>query len=220
LSREPSKRRQRKAKAILVFGENDNDNYAIKCLVEALRPGLAKVEVRRRPIILSQQARQTKREDVCREIARLVAAQSVIDEVVSVIAHRDCDNVEPAHEACRNELLNDMRACDLPNPVAATPAFEIEAWWYLWPEALAKTRPCWNSVTREGKVGEIVNAKERLRRDLRPSNSSHRCPDYTESDSRKIAEHVNELEIARKNLKGSDSFRDFVRQVDEIVIDE
>jgi hypothetical protein len=211
-------RRAKKPNTILIFGENDNDCHALKNLVEALRPSLARIETRRRPIILSKDAHVSKRDDTCREIAKLVAAQNVVCEVVSVIAHRDCDAVEPAHEPNRDSLLADMRGLALPRPVAATPAFEMEAWWFLWPQALAATRACWSTVRPHGNVGRIVDAKEKLRRELRPKSGDAKCPDYTESDSRKIAENVRLLGIAGHPQGKSDSFADFVNQLRKVVV--
>lgn len=206
-------------KTILIFGENDNDCHALKYLVEALRPGVARIQTRRQPIILGKGAKEGKRDGVCREMERLVAAQNVVGEVVSVIAHRDCDEIEPAHENCRNSLLDDMRRMHaLPQPVAATPAFEMEAWWFLWPQAVAETRPCWNALSPRGHVGKIANAKEELRRTLRPKGAGTRCPDYAESDSRKIAENVKRLGVARASQGKSDSFADFVDQIDKLKV--
>ncbi len=211
-------RRAKKPKTILIFGENDNDCHALKNLVEALRPDLAKIETNKHPMILGKNTHLNKRNTVCQEIARFVAARNVVCEVVSVIAHRDCDQVEPAHKAHRDSLLNDMRASALPQPVAATPAFEMEAWWFLWPKALAETRACWNAIRPRGQVGKIVDAKEELRRTLRPKGGTGKCPDYTESDSRKVAENVRRLDIARAPQGKSESFADFVDQLDRLKV--
>lgn len=206
----------KKPKTILIFGEDDNDSHALKHLVEALRPGLAQIKTHRRPIILSKDAHASKRDEMCREIAKLVGALRVVCEVVSIVAHRDCDAAEPAHVASRESLLRDMRNHALPQPVAATPAFEMEAWWFLWPEALAATRSCWNHVKSRGHVGKIVNAKEKLRRELRPKGGAVKCPEYAESDSRRIAENVKQLGLVRAPKGQSDSFADFVSQLDKL----
>ena len=211
-------RRAKRPKTILIFGENDNDCHALKHLVEALRPDLAKIETHRHPMILGKNTHLSKRKTMCQEIAKLVAARNVVCEVVSVIAHRDCDQVEPAHKVHRDSLLYDMFASALPQPVAATPAFEMEAWWFLWPQALAERRRCWDEVRSQGQVGKIVNAKEELRRALRPKAGTAKCPDYTESDSPKIAENVKRLGLVRSGQGTSESFSDFVDQLDKIAI--
>lgn len=215
---ETSGGRKIKDRIILIFGESDNDTHALKHLVAALRPELPRAEPRRHPIILAKGAHERKRTSITEGIAKAVAAQSVTHEVVSVIAHRDCDQIEPAHVKYQEILLKEMHTHDLPRPIAATPAYEIESWWFLWPKSLAKTRRCWNVVKARGHVGKFKDAKEKLRRELRPKGAGAHCPDYAESDSRKIAENVKELDIVRAGEGRSDSFAEFVRQIDELRI--
>lgn len=209
---------KKRVRTILIFGESDNDCKALKHLVEALRPGLAKIETRKSPLILSQGTHLGKRDEMCLEIVRFVAAEKEVSEVVSVIAHRDCDAVDPAHIQNRDTLLKDMHNHSLPQPIAATPAYELEAWLFLWPQALAATRSCWNSVRPRRNTGNIANAKETLRRALRPNMTTSRCPDYAECDSPKIAEHVKLLGIVRSAQGKSDSFAAFVDQLDKISV--
>jgi hypothetical protein len=215
---EASSGRKIKDRIILIFGESDNDTHALKHLVAALRPELPRAEPRRHPIILAKGAHERKRDSIAEGIAKLVAAQSVTHEVVSVIAHRDCDAIEPAHTANGKTLLEDMHTRNLPQPIAATPAYEMEAWWFLWPEALAATRPCWNKIKSRGNVGTIRNAKDELRKELRPKGAGASCPDYAESDSRKIAENVNKLNLVYDRRGNSESFMEFVRQIEELRI--
>ena len=47
------------------------------------------------------------------------------NRVVAVVAHRDCDEIEPAHTRNTAELLDDMRKARVPQPVAVTPAYEL-----------------------------------------------------------------------------------------------
>ena len=158
-----------KKKVILIFGEDPNDCKSLKHLVQALKPnGCPSVETIRRPIILSQQAAPRKREAMCEEISKAVKAKNITSQVVSVIAHRDCDAVEPAHRTNSTRLLKDMRTHNLPQPVAATPAFEIEAWWFLWPGAVAKTRACWKSLKPPQYVGKMFEPQETIAADASP----------------------------------------------------
>lgn len=208
--------RRAKSRVILAFGESENDTRSLKHLVAAIRPELPTVETRKYPLILSRYAGRNKRLSSMEKIAKMIAAQRVTHEIISVIAHRDCDAVEPAHENSRDALLEDMRAHALPQPVAATPAFEIEAWWFLWPDALSATRPCWNKLEARPDVGLIMNAKNELCRSLKPKTKGDRCPDYTESDSVKIAEKIKSLDLMSKRSGRSRSFDAFVKQINEL----
>lgn len=210
--------RKPKGRIILAFGESDNDTHALKFLVAALRPELPLVEPQKVPLILAKDAHKAKRSTTMEKIARYILARRVTHDVLSVIAHRDCDAVEPAHEDNCKALLDDMRALSLPQPVAATPAFEIESWWFLWPDALAATRPCWNKIKALRDVGMIRDAKGELFRRLQPVNGSGRCPDYAESDSRKIAENVKKMALVHKRRGTSRSFENFVEQINGLKI--
>lgn len=178
---------------ILVFGEDDNDRRALVNLIRAFVPNgrNVRIETRRRPTILSRNA-DRKRRRMTEDVAAFWRAESARGRRVHVVAHRDCDAVEPAHSTEAAALVADLRDVGVPNVIAATPAWEIETWWMLFPEAVRAVRQCWNTINyRNSNVGMIQNAKERLRRDLRPSgNASKTCPDFTESDGIRISEEV------------------------------
>jgi hypothetical protein len=84
-------------------------------------------------------------------------------------------------------------------PIAAVPAWEMETWWMLFPEALSRVRACWRKVDyTKRKVGLIENSKEVLQKDLRPKQKNGRkCPDYAESNSERIAEEIALQGLAR-----------------------
>lgn len=198
---------------ILIFGESPNDTNALKSIVEALRPELPLVEPRKKPIVLAKGAHQAKRQSNIEGLVKVVSAQTVTHKVISVIAHRDCDDIEPVHVTNCTSLLDEMKAHGLPQPVAATPAYEIEAWWFLWPGALAATRPCWNAIRPRGSVGTIRDPKSKLTSELRPKSKNARCPDYTESDSPRIAANIKTLNLVHNRQGRSDSFEQFARQI-------
>lgn len=181
---------------VLLFGEDPNDLNALRTLVRDWHPE-TRVQIRRDPPILSRGAQRTKRGTMAERISSFARAEEQRDSKVVVVAHRDCDQVEPAHLASATELENDLRVAGVSRPVAATPAWEIEAWWMLFPEALRQVRACWRALNiGNTNVGSIPHAKERLRRELRPTGAAARkCPEYVESDSIRIAE-----EIARSGL--------------------
>jgi hypothetical protein len=202
---------------ILILGEDDNDKRALKNLVRAILPANRSVpiETRRRPTILSRDAKR-KRLKMAEEIKVFMDAESIRTKHVDVVVHRDCDSVEPAHieeEKSLREILNQVGLYDV---VVAAPAWEIETWWMLFPEALSAVRGCWRKVNYRGRhVGMIARAKEQLRRDLRPKHiDSKRCPDFVESDGILVSELIAEGRLVEK-LKNtrSDSFQCFRKQV-------
>lgn len=202
-----------RGKVVLVFGENDNDRRALVEIAKALKPR-AKVRFDRRekPLVLlsSAETRET-RETTAAAIARLVAAASVIDDVVAVIAHRDCDAVEPAHIDLAKTIETELKSKGIKKAIAAAPAFEMEAWWLLFPEAVHRTCPSWERISISNRnVGSISNAKEFLTRALRPKAKGKIVRDYRESDSIRISELVRELglinEEVRKRCASLDEF--------------
>jgi hypothetical protein len=88
---------------------------------------------------------------------------------------------------------------------------------HMWPQAVAAVREAWRApddyVGR--RVGLIPEAKERLREAVRPNGVARaRFPDYTESDSVRIATNVREMGIADEPLAISRSYERFRNQVD------
>lgn len=199
-------------KFVLIFGEDQTDSKAIKQLCECLRHDL-NVQIRRRPIILEKGADRQKQKNQFQAVAGIVRSTS--PAVNAVILHRDCDAVEPAHVAL-SQAIEDAARRALPHGVkvvAATPAFELEAWWYLFPEAVAKYRPKWRPLERHGEnVGMISDAKKQLIRDLRPAGGA-RVRDYSGSDAPGIAEKVRALGLCRRPVARSASFTMFTTKI-------
>lgn len=179
----------------LVFGEDDNDRRSVAALVKALAPD-AKVEVRARPMILARNAeRSGKRRSMADDIAALVRFAKTKDNYVTAVVHQDCDALEPQHIAEATALKATLTQASIKTSACATPAWEIETWWMLFPNSVNNARGCWRQVDySRANVGSISNAKERLIRDLRPTSkpAQNRCKDYVESDSIKIAEHIRQ----------------------------
>lgn len=180
----------------LVFGEDYNDQAALVNLLKALRPpGVSlRAEVRRKPLVLARDAvRKGARRRMASDIASFYKAAQGTGRYVVAIVHRDCDAVEPAHVACASALLEELEVLGVDRVVVAAPAWEIETWWMLFPAAIANARACWRRVDyKVQNVGMFTDAKERLRRDLRPISAveRNRCRDYSESDGIKIAEYI------------------------------
>lgn len=189
---------------VLIFGEaeDDNDRRAIEYLVQSLKPKDVQVRCQRHrtPFILDRSAQRRKHMRACEEIAILASAATEAakpGDKVLVVGFHDTDEVEPSHIKESQRIKNDLRAYGVVG-VAATPACTIEAWWMLFPEALAQTRRCWASFKTSGNVGAIQQPKTYLTRKLRnPSN--RKCPDYTETDSVPIARHIRDMNLATDN---------------------
>lgn len=179
----------------LVFGENEHDQKAIRLLAEGVRPDLAGAfQCRRRPLVLIKGARPDKAKSNAEQIAEVARQESAIREVAGVLAHEDCDELEPAHEVAGNRIESALREAGCPQPVAVTPAWELETWWLLFPEAVGKVVKGWRTpddwLGRD--LGRLRNAKELLARAVRdPRNASAR--EYSENDAVEIASHVVSL---------------------------
>lgn len=201
---------------VLVFGEDDHDRECIKILLEALRPDLARrIQTRRHPLVLIKNARPEEVPDRAQSIATVVEAERVRGEVGCVFAHEDCDDVEPAHEQVATKIESALQAtgCDAH---AVAPAWEMEAWWFQWPDAVQAANPSWRKPDDYlGKnVGMIRNAKEELKRcviprDKKQGRSGFRG--YNESDAPKIAAEVSKQGVAKKPQATSNSYDRFRR---------
>jgi hypothetical protein len=196
---------------VLIFGESDNDREALKELTRALRPDLPQIEKRSKPLVLVKGRTHASASDNIEKIANLVKAERVRRDVKLVIAHEDCDGVEPAHEQLAREIERLLAHMEVLPAVAAVSAFEIEAWWYLWPRAVLGVNKNWRHPNRKGQeVGRIPNVKEALRRDLRPAAGKN-TRDYYESDSQKIAAIVRKDGLIDQPEAISQSFFRFAR---------
>lgn len=180
---------------ILLFGEDANDTKALTHVVRSLLPDRLAVETRiiRQPPILKHDAAPKKKQAMTHTIAAFARELAPGRSRVVVVAHRDCDAVEPAHVSSSRSLDNELSAAGVAHPVSATPAWEIETWWMAFPEAVRAVKPCWRALTYGARdLGSIADAKEDLTRALRPTDraAQKRCGDYTESDGVAVAEQI------------------------------
>lgn len=196
----------------LVLGEDHNDREALRHLIRALAPTGPTPKTLREPQVLIKGRAAAEQRKQAGQIAKAVGAHNITADVKLVVAHEDADAVEPAHEPASRAI--ETRLADLGVPVvAAVPAWELETWWYLWPKAVAAVQPGWRPLGRRGThVGLIENAKETLRRELRPTDKNSRVPDYAEADSARIAEKVCSLGLIDAPEATSHSFERFRTQ--------
>ncbi|HZI04621.1 MAG TPA: hypothetical protein VEZ71_11390 [Archangium sp.] len=207
---------------VLLFGEDENDTKSIRELIEGLRPELAgKVQHRRQPLVLIKNARPEDVPERAQRVADAVDIERATHDVACVFAHEDCDEVEPKHLAVCAKIETALAKAGCPAH-AVVPAWELEAWWFMWPNAVQAVRPkSWRAPDdhRGKQVGLIKDAKEELRRkvvpkDLKPEKRKG-FPHYQESDSPTIARQVREKKLARKPGAKSDSYSRFVSSVDQ-----
>lgn len=189
----------------LVFGEDDNDRRALVSIVKSLAPN-ARVETRHKPMVLSREAEKSgKRRTMAQDISAFVKHSTNKETLATAVLHHDCDAVEPAHVEEANAMRERLRAAGVESIACAHPAWEIETWWMLFPASVQNARGCWRQIDYSRvNVGSITNAKERLKRDLRPAGAAaqKKCKDYSETDSIKIAEHIRATGALTKATRG------------------
>jgi hypothetical protein len=202
------------ARVILVFGEDENDTKAVRELMLAIAPEIsATIKILKRPPVYAKRAAPSIVRNRVADMCALIRAEEATSTVVGVLVHRDCDAVEPAHKAEAEAIESDFRRCGF-EVRAVTPAWEMEAWLFLWPQAVMAYRPSWNKIGSKyagRNVGHIANAKEEFKRVVQPSGRPGRG--YRESDSPGIFRKVRELGLIGKPTGRSDSFLHFSHAV-------
>ena len=203
-----------------IFGESPNDTSSLVHLINAVAEG-SKKKIKTVPLrapLIQQKGTlsHTRRSNATKvESAIKSAMRSRREKKIVVVAHQDCDQVEPAHIAAAQAIEDGLKSVGLPI-IAATPAYEMETWWYLWPDAVAKVCSYWRKLGRTGTdLGLIYDAKGALKRDLRPSGKVVR--DYDENDGPTIARHVREMGIIDKRNAKSDSFVIFSERILDVL---
>lgn len=196
-------------RVVLVFGESANDQDTMMELVRALRPDVPTLRARRKPLVLMKDRDAAMLRKRATDIAGVVRADAVQNDVRGVVAHQDCDAIEPAHEELGARIEAHLSECGVPGPVAATPAWETETWLFLWPTAVVAAFPSWRRPDqyRRKDVGRLPDAKEAFRRCVRPTKV-HRDV-YSEADAPRIAAKVRELGLIDQPEARSASFSRF-----------
>jgi hypothetical protein len=199
---------------VLVFGEDENDREILKELIVAICPALGgKVEKRRKPLIMAKGANKTQLSHRARKLAAVVRAEEARGPIAGVFVHEDADDVAPADEK-REQQMVEACAKHCLKIYAVVPAWEIEAWFFLFPEAVSSAFPSWKPLPR------LVGARVDLRRDakerFRDSTTGRRAGRrYRESDGPLVARKIAELGIARSPLGVSAAYVRFVSSCDD-----
>ena len=206
---------QVKPQVVVIFGEHDNDRRAIQHLVAAAAPHAPACRLLGKPLVLIRGREAAAAHKNAAELGRRVRAQQVRDDVRAVIAHQDCDALEPAHVTDAEEIERRLAQAGAPQPIAATPAWETETWLFLWPAAAAAVCQGWAGRLDRYKgrdLGRIENAKEELKKALKPGRSGE-GREYRESDAPDIAANVGELGLIDQRAAKSASFEHFLEKV-------
>jgi hypothetical protein len=216
--------RTRRRNIVVILGESENDTEMIGELFRALRPDFAgTVKPLREPPLLIKNASPGNLPNRASVLAAIVRSEAVTSKVVCVLAHEDCDAVEPAHIAL-SEKIESLFAGKGIKAQATTPAWEIEAWLFLWPEASKRYRPRWRRPDsyNGSNVGMLTNAKEKYVRAVRPISAVDRARvrDYRESDSPMIVAKVRELGIINDLSATSNSYERFRNAVRDCSLTE
>ena len=128
---------------VVIFAEDPNDAQALEHLIRYIVPDVGTVRKPRRPLVLMKGRPQPAIRSNADQIAEAVLWEAKLRRrtVDLVVAHQDCDATEPAHIDLAQRIVSELKKIGVPNPVAAAPAWEMEAWWYLWPDAVATVCP-------------------------------------------------------------------------------
>jgi hypothetical protein len=160
-------------RAVLVFGESVNDSKSIMHLLIAANASLSyRVHARPRPMSLTREAKPDAVRSWADELRRTVRAfEAVNGRVAAVVVHRDADGHDPdgAVAATLAQQLTTIGGY----PVV--PVQAIEAWWFLFPEAVEAVRPrAWRGkLPRERRDVELINQPKGLC-NRRPGVNAHR----------------------------------------------
>lgn len=181
---------------VVILGEDDNDRKTIQILVAALRPDIPRGALKplRKPMALVRNVPPQRLPNQATKAAAVLRAVHVATPIRSVLMHEDADEVEPAHEALIAKIEASFRSLRWP-VLAIVPAWEMETWWFLFPDAVHAVRPTWHRPDQYAgrDVGRIRNAKEELKKAVTPPGAKASFQTYSEADSVRIAEKIVEL---------------------------
>lgn len=204
--------KSRRSKTVVIFGESENDTFALREFFRALRPDFeGAIRPLKDPPILIKDARPDNLPDRASVMASIIEAENLTADVVGVLAHEDCDNVEPAHVALSEKIERLLWTQGI-SADAVTPAWEMEAWLFLWPDAVKTYKPKWRKPDKYNgsNVGMLSDAKEKFIRAVRPVGSAKSgVRDYSETDAPMIAAKVRELGIINSLSARSQSYERF-----------
>ncbi len=179
---------------VLVFGESINDSASIHKLLIAANAALdGRVKALPRPISLNRHAKWPAVRNWVDELHRAIRGfEATGQSIAAVVVHRDADGHDPDGRIHTDLARQIAQTGGLP----VVPVQEIEAWWFLFPQAVEAVRPrVWRGkLPRTARDVELIDRpKERLQQLTRTTGA----PEYSEADSPAIAEKIRALRPAR-----------------------
>lgn len=176
--------------SILVFGENRNDSRSVRELLLAANATLdeRRVKALPKPMSLTRDAKPDAVRKWVDQLDKAVRGHQATGPVSAVVVHRDADG--PDLTGTVEAALTQQISCI--GGKSVVPVQMIEAWWFLFPDAIEAVRPAaWRGriPRKQHDVELIAKPKDELRRATR----TKRAPEYSEADSPVIAGHVRRL---------------------------
>lgn len=193
------------------MGEDAYDAQALAQLVWAICP-TAVVAPLRQPVRLRRGEQPEHVDVVLKKVLPVLRAELARGPTACAFVHADADAAEPHDAVIAERIEQALQALAVPVH-AVVPAWELEAWWFLWPDACLSVVGAWRRPDRYvgRRVGTVRDAKEALRRALRPTSvaRTRRPRDYRESDAPAIARTVRESGVVNQPAGESRAFERF-----------
>lgn len=200
---------------VLVVGESGQSNnfydaQAVKCLIEAHRPHWHVQASNRPPVLAKGKAKAAAR--AADRVATLYRQVSRARPIDCVFNQSDTDAVEPSHEAAAAAIESALAEAGCPGH-AAVCAWELEAWFFLWPEAIEATRTAWSvpKHLRGRDVGQLTDPKSLLRTQVLRKGARWQLA-YQEKHAPEIAANIKSCLDRRDGT--SLSFDRFIAQIE------
>lgn len=199
---------------VLVVGESgqSNDLYdaqAIRHLILAHEPTW-QVKVLKQPPVLAK-SRTAAMAKAAGRLASLYRSASRNQPIDCLFNHADTDAVEPSHLPAAATIEKALADAGCPGH-AAVCAWELEAWFFLWPNAIEATRGAWKvpRKLRGRDVGQLADPKALMSRDVLQAGAKPQVA-YQEKHAPEVAEHIGRRLNEREGK--SDSYDRFVAQI-------
>lgn len=173
----------------MVFGESINDSTSVAHLLLAANPDLAgRVRARPKPTSLTREARPPAVQTWVARLRQTVrAVEAAGDRVAAVVVHRDADGPDPTGRVAA-DLTSQLVEFD---GRAVVPVQAIEAWWFLFPDAVEAVRPgAWKGKLPKKK--QDVELIDRPKHALQQATRTRRGVEYAEADSPVIAKRIRD----------------------------
>jgi hypothetical protein len=201
-------------KRVFIFAEDRNDAKALQELITALCPSAdGSVERRIKPLLLAKGASPGALQRRAARLAAHMRAESARGKrATCIFLHEDADAHPPADRERSSQLYQAARAAGI-DLCPVVPAWEMEAWWFLFPAAVASAFPSWRPLPSapHKAVDRTKDAKEALRRATGPRGTRR----YSEADAPRIASEVRRLGLAERPTGHADAYVRFRSCVDE-----